>query len=186
MIALSTFLCTIVIHIYHRVSEQCLIVPKFLKFLFFDILGKCYCILPRNFEQSKMLKSEMQRDKSSENLNNFFKFCRQSSIKNGIQKIKNNNDIQSMQLLSGNNDSITEMIIFNEIENLINLENVVKEIGDYLNDTKKKIEFKEKKMKIAKDWKLISLILDRTFFYIFLLVTIITILIISLDVFNKN
>ena len=173
MIALSSFLCTIVVHIYQRVSEQHLAVPRLFKIIFFDVLGKIYCILPTNVEfQRKNTIIEVEKPSESENIENFFKSCRQNTIKSGFDKLQKN-------------DKTTEMIM-KELECLINLEKIVKEIGDYIYDTRKKIELKENKTKIAKDWKLIALIIDRTCFYVFLIVTIITIIIISIDVWIKN
>jgi hypothetical protein len=188
MIALSTFLCTIVVHVYHRVSEQCLVVPKSIKFIFFNILGKCYGILPRNYEDLITQKAKTEQEYPTYNVN-YFKFYRQNAIKSGIEKIKKTYSLQAIKHSNYNNnfnDSMTEMVIFNEIEYLNNLEKMIREIGDYISDTRRKIEFKEKLVKIAEDWKLIALILDRTFFFIFLLVTIITIVFISFDIFLNN
>jgi hypothetical protein len=64
--------------------------------------------------------------------------------------------------------------ILTEIANLNSLEQDIKEIRDYLRDTRKKLEGREYKTKLASDWKLIALVLDRTFFCVFLFVTIIT------------
>ena len=61
-----------------------------------------------------------------------------------------------------------------EISNLNNLEQDIKEIRDYLRDTRKKLETKEYKAKIIDEWKLIALVFDRTFFIIYFFITIIT------------
>jgi hypothetical protein len=188
MIALSTFLCTSVVHVFHRVSEQCLVVPKSIKFIFFNILGNCYGILPRNYEDLKTQKAETEQKYAPCNVS-YFKFYRQNAIKTGIEKIKKTYSLQSIKHSNYNNnilDSMTEMVIFSEIEYLNYLEKMIREIGDYIGDTRRKIEFKEKMVKIGEDWKLIALILDRTFFFIFLLVTIITLVFISLDIFLNN
>ena len=57
------------------------------------------------------------------------------------------------------------------------MEHDIKEIRDYLRDTRKKLETKEIKIKLASDWKQIALVLDRTFFFIYLFITIVTLII---------
>ena len=63
------------------------------------------------------------------------------------------------------------------MSNLAKMELDIKEIRDYLRDTRKKLENREYKTKLASEWKLIALVLDRTFFFIFLFITIITLII---------
>jgi hypothetical protein len=64
-----------------------------------------------------------------------------------------------------------QQTILAEIAYLNNLENDIKEIRDYLRDTRKKLENKEVKTKLASDWRQVALVLDRTFFYIYLIIT---------------
>ena len=65
--------------------------------------------------------------------------------------------------------------ILTEIAYLNNLERDIKEIRDYLRDTRKKLETKELKAKLANEWKQIALVLDRTFFFVYLVITILLI-----------
>jgi hypothetical protein len=67
-----------------------------------------------------------------------------------------------------------QQTILAEIAYLNNLENDIKEIRDYLRDTRKKLETKELKVKVASDWKQVALVLDRTFFIIYFVITITT------------
>lgn len=67
-----------------------------------------------------------------------------------------------------------QQTILTEIAYLNNLEHDIKEIRDYLRDTRKKLENRELKVKLALDWKQTALVLDRTFFFIYLFVTIVT------------
>lgn len=67
-----------------------------------------------------------------------------------------------------------QKIILTEIAYLNNLEHDIKEIRDYLRDTRKKLESRELKIKLASDWKQIALVLDRTFFYIYFVITCVT------------
>lgn len=75
-----------------------------------------------------------------------------------------------------------QQTILTEIAYLNNLEHDIKEIRDYLRDTRKKLEARELKVKLASDWKQVALVLDRTFFFIYLFITIIVIMIL----FPKN
>jgi hypothetical protein len=70
-----------------------------------------------------------------------------------------------------------QQTILTEIAYLNNLEHDIKEIRDYLRDTRKKLEAKEMKVKLACDWKQIALVLDRTFFFVYLLITVVTLII---------
>lgn len=80
-----------------------------------------------------------------------------------------------------------QQAILAELAYLNNLEHDIKEIRDYLRDTRKKLETKELKQKVAGDWKQAALVLDRTFFYIYLIITILTIfLLFPKNVFPKS
>jgi hypothetical protein len=80
-----------------------------------------------------------------------------------------------------------QQTILTEIAYLNNLEHDIKEIRDYLRDTRKKLELKELKVKLASDWKQTALVLDRTFFFIYLIITIITLIIMfPRDVFKAK
>ena len=77
--------------------------------------------------------------------------------------------------------------IIAEIAYLNNMEHDIKEIRDYLRDTRKKLETKEIKIKLASDWKQIALVLDRTFFFIYLFITIVTLIIlVPRETFEKK
>ena len=65
-----------------------------------------------------------------------------------------------------------QQTILTEIAYLNNLEHDIKEIRDYLRETRKKLETKELKSKLANEWKQIALVLDRTFFFIYLFITL--------------
>jgi hypothetical protein len=70
-----------------------------------------------------------------------------------------------------------QQTILTEIAYLNNLEHDIKEIRDYLRDTRKKLESKEMKVKLALDWKQVALVLDRTFFFVYLIITAFTLFI---------
>lgn len=68
-----------------------------------------------------------------------------------------------------------QQTILTEITYLNNMEQDIKEVRDYLRDTRKKLEAREIKTKLASEWKQFALVLDRTFFFIYLVITITTI-----------
>ncbi len=54
------------------------------------------------------------------------------------------------------------------------VETDLKEIRDFLRSTRKRMEDKEAKAKTVNDWKQVALVLDRTFFFIYLTAIIIS------------
>jgi len=54
------------------------------------------------------------------------------------------------------------------------VESDLKEIRDFLRTTRKRMEDKEAKAKTVNDWKQVALVLDRTFFFIYLTAIIIS------------
>ena len=79
-----------------------------------------------------------------------------------------------------------QQTILNEIAYLNNLEHDIKEIRDYLRDTRKKLEAKELKIKLASDWKQIALVLDRTFFFIYLFITLTTLIVYYYEIYKSQ
>lgn len=77
------------------------------------------------------------------------------------QQIENNLAQQIQQQISA---SITFMTV----------ETDLKEIRDFLRTTRKRMEDKEAKAKTVNDWKQVALVLDRTFFFIYLTAIIIS------------
>jgi hypothetical protein len=83
-----------------------------------------------------------------------------------------------------------QQTILTEITYLNNMEQDIKEVRDYLRDTRKKLEAREIKAKLASEWKQFALVLDRTFFYIYLVITVSTIVAmfpkrVVIELFNK-
>ena len=195
MIALSAFLCTIVIHLYFRADKFCK-VPGPVKVIFLDGLARFYCMLPRqetlttvNLLANGLLhnaKNIQNGDKFEkfELLKERFKTYRENLIKTGYENLIANKGQPHDSCCTGCNKLACycqyytkQQALLAEMANLNSLEHDIKEIRDYLRDTRKKLEIREYKTKLASDWKLIALVLDRTFFLIFLFVTIITLII---------
>ena len=169
MIALSAFLCTTVVHLYFRADRFCK-VPDLLKNVFLDRLAKIYCIIPKDVKQEPTAAKVTVAHDGENLIEKCFSTFRDNMIKSSFdilmttqeQGIKKDCNCNMMQLL------------ISEIAKLNNLEKDISEIRDYMNDTRKKLEIKEHKTKLAAEWKLVALVLDRTIFFIYLLITIIT------------
>ena len=172
-IALSAFLCTIVVHIFFRADIFCK-VPISVK-IFFDGLARLYCMQVMSKPQSNSNSTELKKNSKriGERIESYFRMYRQRIINTKLNNInKYNENIKSK--------------IFYDVESLINLENIIKEIRDCIRFTRENIENRENELKLASDWRLLALILDRTFFIIFLLVTLITLFIMFINVLFKR
>ena len=213
MIALSAFLCTIVIHIYFRADKFCkvpgllnssgyllkkkifcMLIEKLgpVKVIFLDCLARFYCMLPKQETITTvdlLAKRILHNAKSIENGDKFqkfellkerFKTYRENMIKAGFENLMVSQDQQRYPCTSNDTSNcycqyyMKQQAILTDLANLNCLEHDVKEIRDYLRDTRKKLENREYKTKLASEWKLIALVLDRTFFFIFLFITVIT------------
>ncbi|CAF0873576.1 unnamed protein product [Brachionus calyciflorus] len=215
MIALSSFLCTIVVHIYFRADTFCKM-PIILKKIFLEWLARLYCMQPskssQTFSQRSLLTSGLlQGSKNVTNADKFekfellkerFKTYRENVLKAGFDNLVKSNPTLNGSFNAGHCNQSTSSLNLNkqncfctfctycsqqqailaEIAYLNNLEHDIKEIRDYLRDTRKKLETKELKQKVASDWKQVALVLDRTFFYIYLVITLLTIFLL----FPKN
>ncbi|CAF4410498.1 unnamed protein product [Rotaria socialis] len=185
MIATSTFLCTIVVHIYFRGSGP---MPAVLRKVFLEWLATLFCMVPHRttrephgshslmppkkavcdsdkFEQFELLKGRFKSfgdkhlhttndDSNNENIELTIEHGREQSIEDPLSE-----QIQQQ---------ITASLAF------MTVETDLKEIRNFLRTTKKRMEDKEAKAKTVNDWKQVALVLDRTFFFIYLTAIIIS------------
>ena len=159
--------------------------PKPLKVFFIEGLGKCLCILPKTEIKDKVtIKTKETIDDRFQLVEARFRTYRHTIILTRTRKRKASRPIFT---LNNDDDAENKSALVNEIEMLISIEKVLKEVRDSMRETRKKIEIREHKMKLAAEWKQIALVLDRTFFYLFLLVAIITLVIIFIrTILHKN
>jgi hypothetical protein len=86
-----------------------------------------------------------------------------------LEMINDHHQQQREQLLAQQiQQQITASIAF------MTVETDLKEIRDFLRTTRKRMEDKEAKAKTVNDWKQVALVLDRTFFFIYLTAIIIS------------
>ena len=113
------------------------------------------------------------------------------------ERFKSFGDKRAMATNDDSNDETTEMIgdhhhhhhqqqqrehlLAQEIQQQITasiafmtVETDLKEIRDFLRTTRKRMEDKEAKAKTVNDWKQVALVLDRTFFFIYVIAIIIS------------
>jgi hypothetical protein len=86
-----------------------------------------------------------------------------------LEMINDHHQQQREQLLAQQiQQQITASIAF------MTVETDLKEIRDFLRTTRKRMEDKEAKAKTVNDWKQVALVLDRTFFFLYLTAIIIS------------
>jgi hypothetical protein len=182
MIATSTFLCTIVVHIYFRGNG---LMPIILRKIFLEWLASFFCMVPHtnNYQQHVVnglippIKATCDGDKFEkfELLKERFKTFGDKHL------ITTNDDLhdETMDMMHDHNQQQQqqqqrEHILAQQIQQQITasiafmtVETDLKEIRDFLRTTRKRMEDKEAKAKIVNDWKQLALVLDRTFFCIY-------------------
>ncbi|CAF0818455.1 unnamed protein product [Didymodactylos carnosus] len=169
VVAVTAVCATTVIHIFVR-GDRRQGVPPTIRKIFLHYLARLYCMQPKVPSQSKsstlsplllpeqlLLTSHYHEEEFSKKLN---------LLKQRFQEYQKHKSFNSHQYQNNNQQSVSEHQIMTQLNlNLTNIENDLKEIRDYLRHMKKKIEDTERSNKIANDWKLVALVLDRTFFF---------------------
>ncbi|CAF1001285.1 unnamed protein product [Didymodactylos carnosus] len=169
VVAVTAVCATTVIHIFVR-GDRRQGVPPTIRKIFLHYLARLYCMQPKVPSQSKsstlsplllpeqlLLTSHYHEEEFSKKLN---------LLKQRFQEYQKHKSFNSHQYQNNNQQSVSEHQIMTQLSlNLTNIENDLKEIRDYLRHMKKKIEDTERSNKIANDWKLVALVLDRTFFF---------------------
>jgi hypothetical protein len=176
MIALSSFINTVVVHMYIRADKFCP-VPKILRVIFLNGLAKVFCIIPKPESKPASSPSTSQIEQKNSKFNLLetrFRTIRENIILSNVEKANNFEKNFGYEYKSS---------LLSEIQYFISLEQSIGEIRDHLLDRRKKIEAQEAKAKIAMEWKYIALCLDRTFFFLFLIFGIISVVIFATNLF---
>ena len=103
----------------------------------------------------------------------------------GDKRLTTTNDDSNDEALEINNEQYhfepRENLLTHQIQQQITasiafmtVETDLKEIRDFLRTTRKRMEDKEAKAKTVNDWKQVALVLDRTFFFVYLTAIIIS------------
>ncbi|UJR26100.1 hypothetical protein I4U23_007446 [Adineta vaga] len=182
MIATSTFLCTIVVHIYFRGSGP---MPLILRKIFLECLAKLFCMVPHtNSYQQHAVNGLVPPVKATCDGDKFEKFelLKERFKTFGDKRVITTNDDSNDETLEmPDDDRYHQHILAHRIQQQVTasiafmtVETDLKEIRDFLRTTRKRMEDKEAKAKTINDWKQVALVLDRTFFFIYLSAIIIS------------
>ena len=178
MIALSSFINTIVVHMFMRADKFCR-VPKILRVIFLNGLAKVFCVIPKPEKKpaSSALPAQIEQKNSKFNLiETRFKNFRENMILSSWEK-NNTNDVGDDSVYEYNSS------LLSKIQSFISLEQSINEIRNNMFDRRKKIEAQEEKAKLAMEWKYIALCLDRTFFFLFLIVGVLSLITFATNLF---
>ncbi|CAF3099662.1 unnamed protein product [Rotaria sp. Silwood2] len=191
MIATSTFLCTIVVHIYFRGAGP---MPTILRRVFLEFLAGLFCMVPHtNAYQQHAVNGLMSPIKATCDGDKFEKFelLKERFKSFGDKRPVTSTNDDTLEVLDMMNDHsqhhqhhfhpTQDNSIAQQIQQQISasitfmtVETDLKEIRDFLRTTRKRMEDKEAKTKTINDWKQVALVLDRTFFFIYLTAIIIS------------
>ncbi|CAF4161853.1 unnamed protein product [Adineta steineri] len=186
MIATSTFLCTIVVHIYFRGNGP---MPAILRKVFLECLARLFCMVPHtnSYQQHAVnglvppVKATCDGDKFEkfELLKERFKTFGDKRITTTTSDDSNDETLEIPD--DDQHQHQRETLFTQQIQQQITasiafmtVETDLKEIRDFLRTTRKRMEDKEAKAKTINDWKQVALVLDRTFFFIYLAAIIIS------------
>jgi hypothetical protein len=204
MIATSTFLCTIVVHIYFRGSGPMPTILRKVLFLyifekrsilflfsykvFLEWLARFFHMVPHTttYQQQPVnglvspVKATCDGDKFEK-----FELLKDRFKSVGDKRLTTTNDDSHDETVEITDDNRPyqqrETLFTQHIQQQINasiafmtVETDLKEIRDFLRTTRKRMEDKEAKAKTVNDWKQVALVLDRTFFFIYLTAIIIS------------
>ncbi|CAF1183814.1 unnamed protein product [Adineta steineri] len=190
MIATSTFLCTIVVHIYFRGHGP---MPTILRKIFLEWLAPFFLMVPHtNAYQQHAVNGLVPPIKATCDGDKFEKF---ELLKERFKSVgdkrtvatTNDDSLETLEMMNDHNYQhqqqqqhhhhhvSQENSIAQQIQQQISasitfmtVESDLKEIRDFLRTTRKRMEDKEAKAKTVNDWKQVALVLDRTFFFIYL------------------
>lgn len=88
---------------------------------------------------------------------------------------------ETPEMISDYQQQPHETLLAQQVQQQINasiafmtVETDLKEIRDFLRTTRKRMEDKEAKAKTVNDWKQVALVLDRTFFFVYLVAIIVS------------
>ncbi|XP_033748876.1 neuronal acetylcholine receptor subunit alpha-5-like isoform X1 [Pecten maximus] len=165
LITLSTFLSVIVVNLYFRGSRT--EVPRIVKKVFVDILACLMCMKDQIRENPK-LKNQGQVITKDKNCKydkvGYFEMQTEESWKclsNGTSGLNNDPESQPQTAL----------------QSTINgLESDVREIKIHLRQLYERTVQRELKEKTAKEWRVVALVLDRLFFFVYLTAIVVSII----------
>ncbi|KAK3091433.1 hypothetical protein FSP39_019854 [Pinctada imbricata] len=179
MITLSTFLSVIVVNLYFRGSRTR--VPRLVKRVLVDCIGSIMCMRDQIDDKSpgvttvvvdkrkgKQLSNNVNREKNFKyDKVGYFEMQTEESWKGLPNGVANKNSSDSDHNTVSSSSSCSSAIA--------SLENDVKDIRLFLKRIIDRTSEKEAKEKISREWRVVALVLDRLFFFFYLLAIIVSI-----------
>ncbi|KAK2169883.1 hypothetical protein LSH36_6g07049 [Paralvinella palmiformis] len=160
MITLSTFLSVIVINLYFRGDKKGK-VPRWLKRLFIDFLGSLLCmrkeLIPDGYDRKPIYTTEAPKDgaRHRKRIGKHNKFQMQD-IKGAAAAPRANHVAEATSPDKS------------PVHTHQSVEGDVREIRKYLRELLHRIQQKEERARINLEWKIVALVLDRVFFFMYL------------------
>jgi hypothetical protein len=171
----------------------------FLKKIFLNWLARLYCMssnaVTNKNSLSRLSKQvyNAQKFEEFETLKEKFQIHQETMMKAAMKSIANiKSNANSICSKIGSTDfafkdCICASCVYNtnvesildKTKKLSDIEYNIKEIIEFLRDTREKLAVKELRLKIAQEWKLLALVLDRTFFIMIFMITFATLVILS-------
>ncbi|CAD5118370.1 DgyrCDS7081 [Dimorphilus gyrociliatus] len=181
MITLSTFLSVIVINLYFRGDKRNR-VPQWLKRLMIDILARIMCMrgelvsedAPKNQSKTPETVHTVKIDKKTKRkvkcpemkYNKFQMYELKEGCPSGLLSNHNSTSAPSRGHYQEQDRSC--------FQGQSGVEADVKEIRKYLKQMLYRIQQKEEKGKIALEWRIVAMVLDRFFFFMYLIAIVIS------------
>ena len=197
VVAVTAVLATIVIHIYVRGDRRQAIPPSIRRFV--QCLTRFYCMIPDAtasatanvsarfgppspgallLPEQIFLTPHYHEEEFAKKLNllkqRFQEFHRQQEQQEQQQQQQQQHDLTGDNTMA--NETMSALTL-----NLNSIENDLKEVRDYLRHMKKKVENTDQANKNADDWKKFALVLDRTFFFVYCIWFIVSLVVMFLQ-----
>lgn len=197
VVSITAVLATTVIHIYVR-GDRRQGIPPSVRTIFLQYLARSYCMAPKAstplpdsassrygppspgallLPEHILLTHHYHEEEFSKKL---------KLLKQRFNEFHRQQQQQQQQQGSAGENAITNDTMSALSLNLRSIENDLKEVRDYLRHMKKKIENSDQSNKNADDWKQVALVLDRTFFFVYLLWFIISVFVIFPKTINVS
>ncbi|CAF0905360.1 unnamed protein product [Adineta ricciae] len=173
VVCVTGVLATVVIHIYVRGDRRQGISPT-VRRIFLHFLGRLYCMVPKTPPAVSANVSSRHGPPSPGALvlpeqifltPHYHEEEFSKKLRLLKQRFHEYHQQQKQGLINENSSTSETMAALNL--NLRSIENDLKEVRDYLRHMKKKIESTDQSIKNADDWKSVALVIDRTFFFIY-------------------
>ncbi|KAJ8319189.1 hypothetical protein KUTeg_004280 [Tegillarca granosa] len=169
LITLSTFLSVVVVNLYFRGARK--EVPGLVKRILVDYVARLMCMKDQ-VRDSKLDKHFRNKQKHTNNKDKNFKFDKVGYFEMQTEESWKGvpNGTPSV------NDSDSSRSFSSTVGLFYSLESDIREIKNLIKQMIDKSDEKEAKDRIAREWRIVALVLDRLFFFLYMLAIVISLL----------